>query len=67
MTLWKVHKFYGKEDKEYYEVLPYALFGYIEWGWKMHRWKMFKNVFLTERGAEKRAMKLNKQCGGNDG
>ena len=61
MTLWKVHKYYDKNDNVYYDVMPYNLRGYLKCCLKWYKLKGLKWCYLFKKQAERKAMILNKQ------
>lgn len=61
MTLWKVDKYYNKEDKIKYIATPYSMKGYIHCCWMWYGFKGLKNCYLFEKQARRKANKLNKE------
>lgn len=61
MTLWKVHKYYDKNDNVYYDVSPYNLRGHLNCCLKWYGFKGLKWCYLFKWRAECKARKLNKQ------
>ena len=59
MTLWKVDKYYDRNDKIYYDVMPYNLRGHLKCCLKWYGLKGLKWCYLFKKQAEHKAMKLN--------
>lgn len=60
MTLWKVDKYYDKNDNIAYRILPYDLKGHLKCCWKWFGFKGLKWCYLFKKHAERKARKLNK-------
>lgn len=60
MTLWKVDKYYYRNDNIYYDVMPYNLRGHLKCCWKWYGIKGLKWCYLFKKQAEHKAKKLNK-------
>lgn len=60
MTLWKVHKYYDRNDNTYYDVMPYDLRGHLKCCLKWYGFKGLKWCYLFKKQAERKARKLNK-------
>ena len=60
MTLWKVDKYYDRNDKIYYDVMPYDLRGHLKCCLKWYGFKGLKWCYLFKKQAERKAEKLNK-------
>lgn len=60
MTLWKVDKYYDRNDNIYYDVMPYNLRGYLKCCLKWYGFKGLKWCYLFKKQAERKVEKLNK-------
>lgn len=58
MTLWKVHRYYDKNDEIYYDVVPYDFFGHIKCCIKWYGLQGLKYTYLSKKKAEKIAYVL---------
>lgn len=58
MTLWKVDKYYDKNDNICYRVLPYNLKGHLLCCLKWYGLKGLKWCYLSKKRAEQKAVKL---------
>lgn len=61
MTLWKVNKYYNKQDKIYYEVSPYNFIGHLKCCFKWYGWKGLRWCYLFKWQAELKAKNLTKR------
>lgn len=66
MTLWKVHKHYGKNDTVYYDISPYNLIGHLKCCIKWYGWNGLKWAYLFKKQAEKKARKLTEKENSNE-
>lgn len=60
MTLWKVDKYYDRNDNIYYDVMPYNLQGHLQCCLKWYGFKGLKWCYLFKKQAERKVEKLNK-------
>lgn len=65
MTLWKIHRSYGENDKIYYDVVPYNMIGHLKCCIKWYGWRGLKWTYLSEKAAWKKAKKLADKEGNN--
>lgn len=59
MTLWKLYKYYDRNDNIYYDVMPYNSLGHLKCCLKWYGFKGLKWCYLFKKQAERKAMKLN--------
>ena len=64
MTLWGVCKRYGQNDEIEFYVMPYSFLGHLKCCIKWFGIKGMKNMYLTEKKANKVAEKKNKEVKG---
>ena len=67
LRLWKVCKRYGANDEIEFYVMPYSFCGHLKCCIKWYGIKyMFKNMYLTEKKANKVAEKKNNALNGRN-
>ena len=66
MTLWKVHKYYDKNDNIHYDIMSYNLKGHLKCCCRWYGLKGLKWCYLFEKQAKNKARKLNAKTIQND-